>query len=64
MTKAAPTTGMLSAYNGQHCVGHLIRRGKFGVEAFFLDDRSIGVFASQYEAIQALIAAIRREAEE
>jgi hypothetical protein len=44
-------------YNGQQCVGHLIRRGKCGVEAFDLDDRSLGVFASQFEAIEALYAA-------
>jgi hypothetical protein len=64
MSKALPTTGLLSVYDGQTCIGHLIQRGKCGVEAFDLDDRSLGVFASQHEAIEALIAAIRREAEE
>jgi hypothetical protein len=63
-SKAMPATGMLSVYDGQRCIGHLIRRGKCGVEAFDLDDRSLGVFASQPEAIKALIAAIRREAGE
>jgi hypothetical protein len=63
-SKAMPATGMLSVYDGRQCIGHLIRRGKCGVEAFDLDDRSLGVFASQHEAIGALIAAIRREAGE
>jgi hypothetical protein len=58
-SKAAPTTGMLSVYNGQQCVGHLMRRGKCGVEAFDTNEVSIGVFASHYEAIQALTVATK-----
>jgi hypothetical protein len=62
MSKPLPTTGLLSVYDGQTCIGHLLARGRSGVEAFDVNDVSLGVFASQYEAITALIAAIRREA--
>jgi hypothetical protein len=58
-SKAAPTTGMLSVYDGRQCVGHLIRRGKCGVEAFDINEVSLGVFASQYEAIKAVTVAAK-----
>jgi hypothetical protein len=56
MTKPLPTTGLLSVYAGQQCIGHLIRRGKAGVEAFDVEDRSLGIFSSQHEAIKAVAA--------
>jgi hypothetical protein len=57
MTKAVPTTGMFSVYDGQQCIGHLMRRGKFGVEAFGANDESLGIYPTQKEAMQALYAA-------
>jgi hypothetical protein len=56
MSKPLPTTGLLSVYDGQQCIGHLIRRGKAGVEAFDVEDRSLGIFSSQHEAIAAMRA--------
>jgi hypothetical protein len=56
-SKAMPTTGMLSVYNGQQCVGHLMRRGKCGVEAFGANDESLGIYPTQKEAMQAVYAA-------
>jgi hypothetical protein len=57
MTKPLPTTGLLSVYDGQRCIGHLIRRGKCGVEAFDVDDRPVGLYPTRKEAMQALYAA-------
>jgi hypothetical protein len=47
---------LLSVYDGQVCVGHLIRRGKAGVEAFGADDVSLGIFASETLAANAISA--------
>jgi hypothetical protein len=61
MTKQTRTSAShsswLAVYNGQVCVGHVLNRGKSGVEAFDVDDRSLGLFANQYEAMAALSAA-------
>jgi len=59
MSKPLPTASRLSVYNGQTCIGFLIRRGKCGVEAFDLEDRSLGIFASQFEGITALTVAAK-----
>jgi hypothetical protein len=48
------TPPMLSIYDGRDCVGFLISRGKQGVELFDRDQKSIGIFASQHEAIAAI----------
>ena len=44
----------LSIYDGQRCVGHLILRGRQGVEAFDADDRSLGIFPDQKAAVAAI----------
>jgi hypothetical protein len=45
---------LVAVYDGRHCVGHVLARGKLGFESFNRDDRSVGVFATQREAIAAL----------
>jgi hypothetical protein len=54
MTKPVPTTGLLAVYAGQQCIGFLMRRGKAGVEAFDVEDRSLGLFPDQRAAIAAI----------
>jgi hypothetical protein len=41
----------LAVTDGRACIGHILHRGKRGIEAFDGDDRSIGIFANQHEAI-------------
>jgi len=50
---------MLSVYSGRECVGFLLSRGKCGVEAFDSEQRSIGMFASQKQAADAIMEAKR-----
>jgi hypothetical protein len=44
----------LSVCDGQTCIGHLLPRGKAGVEAFDSDDRSIGIYPTQAAAANAI----------
>jgi hypothetical protein len=44
----------LAVYSGQTCIGHAIWRGKGGVEAYNVDDKSIGLFPTLKEATAAL----------
>jgi hypothetical protein len=55
------TPGMLSIYVGRQCVGHVIRRGKLGVEAYDIDGNSIGMFACERDAADALELAAEQE---
>jgi hypothetical protein len=41
-------------YDGQHCIGHVINRGKSGWETFDTDDQSIGLFKTPAEAANVL----------
>jgi hypothetical protein len=55
MTKAAPTTtGMISIYAGQTCLGHAMARGRLGFEAFDLNDRSLRMFRTRAAAVDAV----------
>jgi hypothetical protein len=36
--------GLLSIFDGRKCIGHLLVRPHSGVEAFDVDDRSLGLF--------------------
>jgi hypothetical protein len=45
---------MLSVYDGQRCLGHIIVRGKTGHEAFDTDNNSLGMFASEHDAANAI----------
>jgi hypothetical protein len=51
-------TAMLSVYDGQRCIGFIIARGKTGVEAFDVNDRSLGIFASMKAAFVAVSEAV------
>jgi hypothetical protein len=44
----------LAIYNGTACIGHALWRGKTGVEAFNVDDKSIGLFPTLKDATAAL----------
>ena len=44
----------LALYTGTTCIGHALWRGKTGVEAFNVDDRSIGLFPTLKDATAAL----------
>jgi hypothetical protein len=44
----------LAVYSGQVCLGHILPRGKSGVEAFDADDRSLGMFPDQKSAADAV----------
>jgi hypothetical protein len=44
----------LAVYAGQTCIGHALWRGKTGVEAFNVDDKSIGLFPTLKDAMAAL----------
>jgi hypothetical protein len=52
---AAP---MLSIYDGQRCIGFILKRGKAGVEAFDANCTSLGVFATEPAAADAVTAAL------
>jgi len=55
--EAKPTRPTWQAvYDGQRCIGHLLSRGRLGVEAFDADDRSLGIFPTTQEAAAAIPA--------
>jgi hypothetical protein len=41
-------------YDGRTCIGHAIARGRHGVEAYDVDDKSIGTFVTIADAANAL----------
>jgi hypothetical protein len=51
---------MVSIYDGQQCVGFVLARGRQGFEAFDVSERSLGVFASQQDAANALAASTNK----
>jgi hypothetical protein len=55
--KATSTPSLcLAVYSGRECVGHLMLRGKLGVEAYDSNDRSLGLFPNQKAAADAISA--------
>jgi hypothetical protein len=54
-TTAAPSSPLLSAYDGQRCIGFVCSRGKLGFEAFDSRERSLGVYATRREAAAAIM---------
>jgi hypothetical protein len=46
---------LLSAYDGQRCIGFAFSLGKLGFEAFDTEERSLGVYATQREAAAAIM---------
>jgi hypothetical protein len=57
---ASPVTPITSIMVGSRCIGFVFRRGAAGVEAFD-EQRSLGMFADQGEAIAAVAAGINKE---
>jgi hypothetical protein len=51
------TTALLSVYDGRHCLGFVLPRGKLGFEAFDCDEQSKGLFTTQQEAAAVLSTA-------
>jgi hypothetical protein len=45
---------MLSVYDGRVCIGFLLHRGEYEVEAFDADSNSLGLFTSQESAAAAV----------
>ena len=41
----------VSVYDGRVCVGHLIRRGPAGTEAFDFNEHSLGLFENDDTAV-------------
>jgi hypothetical protein len=60
--KHPPTTRptLLAVYDGRTAIGHLLMRGKLGVEAFDVGDHSLGIFASAEAAANAVADAFTR----
>jgi hypothetical protein len=54
---AAGTSPLLSVYDGQQCVGFVYARGRTGFEAFTAAQQSLGIFATQREAVTAVMEA-------
>ena len=51
---SSPQSAMLSVYDGQRCLGHIITRGKRGYEAFDADHNSLGTVRTDQEAADAV----------
>jgi hypothetical protein len=45
---------MVSVFDGRRCVGHVLRRGPRGYEAFDSHDVSLGIYPTKGEAAAAL----------
>jgi hypothetical protein len=52
---AARSSPLLSAYDGQRCIGFVCSRGKLGFETFDSEERSLGVYGTQREAAAAIM---------
>jgi hypothetical protein len=55
MTAAKPTGPMVSVYNSRTCIGFVICRGPAGHEAYDAEQRSLGLFATEREAVAATL---------
>jgi hypothetical protein len=56
MTAPKPNAPLAYVYDGQQCLGHVLSRGPKGFEAYDRNDRSLGVFETQRQAANALLA--------
>jgi hypothetical protein len=45
---------LLAVYDGQHCRGFILARGRSGFEAFDNSERSLGLYQSQAAAADAI----------
>lgn len=53
-TPAQIPMSMLAIYAGRTCLGHVILRGRSGVEAFDADDQSLGIYPNLKSAADAI----------
>jgi hypothetical protein len=53
---SSSTSALLSVYDGRHCAGFVLPRGKVGFEAFDHNDRSRGLYPAQQLAVAAIFA--------
>jgi hypothetical protein len=58
MSRTTERPAMSSVYDGRVCIGFLPRRGKAGVEAFDANCTSLGHFATEPAAGDAVTAAL------
>ena len=45
-------------YDGRRSIGHLLARGRAGIEAFDVRDRSLGIYPDQRAAADAITVAL------
>jgi hypothetical protein len=57
MTASTTDRPFMVLYADDRCLGHVIRRGRDGVEAFDQQDRSLGLFQDVTAAADAISAA-------
>jgi hypothetical protein len=57
-----PGPPMSSIYDGQICIGFILKRSKAGVEAFDADCISLGIFPTELDAANAVTAATKETA--
>jgi len=50
-----PATPLTSIMHGNRCIGFLLHRGQQGIEVFTRDERSVGTFLTEQEAISVLL---------
>jgi hypothetical protein len=56
INRKRPVAGpLVSVYDGQQCLGHVLGRGPKGFEAFDRDDKSLRIFETQRQAANALL---------
>jgi hypothetical protein len=58
-----PEPAMVSVVDDRRCVGHVLRRGPRGYEAFDSHDVSLGVYPSKAEAAGALTIGVKGDAQ-
>jgi hypothetical protein len=67
VTKHASSSSVLSVYHGGQCLGHVLPRGRqryeaFDIEAFDINDTSLGIYTTRALAIAAAAATTPAEA--
>jgi hypothetical protein len=56
-----PESAALAVYDGRVCIGHLLRTGPQGVEAYDADSASLGLFPTMDEAAAAVWRRARKQ---
>jgi hypothetical protein len=51
----------VSVYDDKTCIGFIINRGRAGFKAFDVDENSLGTFATEKDAADAISTASERE---